>query len=148
MYPPLDYVSRHRERELRRQWKREHRARGMTYPKLATIGMVALTAITIPAEMRAKRIKGLTVTDTSIWLRRMAARELMTLDEQAGGQPRVTWTNYRPCWICKRPLIGLEADHRFRLDLKFEGFRIPCSPECPELERVRLDSKRRKRLTV
>jgi hypothetical protein len=140
-YPVLDYVSPRRERQLRREWKAAYKARGMKYPRLPTVGFVEVTAIRIPEWAWAKRIKGLTDTNKSIWLRRILARELMREDEDAGGTPRVTWTSMRKCRICRRVLLGPEAENRFMLDLKFTGEWTACGPECLELEASRIESK-------
>jgi hypothetical protein len=144
MYPVMDKVSPQRERELRAEWKRDYKSLGKKYPRLPTIGLVELSVITVPAWARKKAVKGLTITETSVWLRRINARELMREDQRSGGIPQVTWTSCRPCRICKRTLIGLEAEHRFFLDLRMTGEWTTCGPDCAPLEHERLSRRGRK----
>ena len=144
MYPALDHVSPRRERQLRREWKAKYKALGLKYPRLPTIGFVETTAIKIPEWAFAKRIKGLTETDNSIWLRRILARELMREDEDAGGTPRVTWTSWKVCRICRRNLLGPEAENRFFLDLRITGEWTCCGPDCQDIERARLEAPKNK----
>lgn len=139
---PLPYQSPvSMERGRRREGRRIAKAQGKKYPRLRTIVLVELDVITCPEWAWHKAVKGLTRTDKSIWLRRILARTLAREDEDAGGQPKLTFTQYRPCNICKRALLGVEAEHRWSLDRKFEGARIPCSPECTEIEFSRLQSR-------
>lgn len=130
---------------MRREWKKRYKDLGLKYPRLPTIGFVEVTAITIPDWAWAKRIKGLTDTKMSIWLRRILARELMREDEAAGGTPKVTWTSMRKCRICRRVLIGAEAENRFFLDLKVTGEWTACGPDCVQLEAVRLQSQQQRK---
>lgn len=126
---------------MRREWKAAYKARGMKYPRIPTIGFVELDVITVPEWAWAKRIKGLTDTRKNIWLRRILARELMREDEAAGGTPKVTWTSTRRCRICRRVLLGVDAENRFLLDLKMCGEWTTCSPECVEIEASRIESQ-------
>lgn len=132
--PPIEGRTPRQERRIRRVARQNYKARGQTFPRLATIGFVELTAIKVPEWAWAKKIPGLEDTDRSVWLRRILARELFREDEDAGGSPKITFTYWRPCKICKRSLIGPEAEHRWDLDRKWEGSRIPCSPDCCEVE--------------
>ena len=147
-YPPLDHVSPREERRLRREWKAEYKARGMQYPRLHTLGFVELDRIKVPEWAWYKRIKGLTADDKHIWLRRILARELFREDQDAGGHPKITFAPYRPCKICKRPLIGPEAEQRFLLDLTYAGKYSICGPDCVETERIMLEAKAAKRARV
>lgn len=121
-----------RERLRRRIEKYEARALGRTWPKLTTILKVELDQIPMPNWAREKAIKGLTLTDSVVWLKRIAGRKLEALDRECGGNPRVTTTQYRPCPICRRPLIGEEAEARWELDKTFTGTQVPCGPTCLE----------------
>jgi hypothetical protein len=112
---------------------------------LAHIALVELDAIDVPGWARRKAIRGLSVERDKIWLRRIAANLLARLDIEAGGQPKVTPTEFRRCGICDRPLLGEEAQIRFDLDRRFEGHRIPCGPDCVELERIHLEQRRGRR---
>lgn len=141
MNPPLQHCTARRERQLRKQWRREYKERGEKYPKLATIGLVELDAITCPEWAWFKAVPGLTRTDKIIWLRRILARHLVREDQDAGGNPKITFTYYRPCKICKRPLIGPDAENRWNLDRRWEGWRIPCAPDCVECEQRVIESK-------
>lgn len=146
-FGPIPYVSLSGyERIRRRAEKKNLKARGIPYPKLASIGLIELTAITVPEWAKAKRIKGLTITDTSVWLRRISARKLESEDRAAGGKPRITFTEMRSCKICKRLLLGQDAEWRQRLDKKWEGFRIPCGPDCVGIERDNIDFSQQQKL--
>lgn len=125
-----------KERYWRRQEKKALRARGLKVPKLTQVGLVELAAISVPEWARSKAIRGLTLTETSVWISRVPARRLMREDEAAGGKPKVAWTTYRRCKICQRPLLGLEAERRHQLDKRFEGARAICGPDCVEVEQA------------
>lgn len=125
-----------------RIWRREEdrefaRNCGFKLPLLKQIARVDVTAIRVPTWARDKAIKGLTLTDSTVWLRRQAANMLCKLDQEAGGDPKLTTTPYRRCQVCSRVLLGPEAEARFELDRKFEGQRITCGPACAELEKAR-----------
>lgn len=130
-----------KERYWLREEKKALRARGLKVPKLAQVGLVELAAISVPDWARSKAIRGLTLTDTSIWLSRVPARRLMREDEAAGGKPKVAWTTYRRCKICQRPLLSLEAERRQQLDKRFEGERAICGPDCVEYEQANIAAK-------
>lgn len=131
-----------RREKVARKLDRERRAaRGMATPRMRTILLVQLDAIAMPEWARRKAVKGLTVTETSIWLGRIAGRALERADRAAGGSPRVTPVGYRPCRVCKRPRLGLDAEHRLELDRKWNGDRIPCGPECAEIQAARARRK-------
>lgn len=127
-------AARRLDKTLRRMWKR-------SVPTLKTIGLVELTAIPMPEWARKKAVKGLTLTDSSVWLRRIAANFLARMDREAGGSPGLTTTEYRRCRLCGQPLLGPEAVARWELDRKIEGHRLPCSPACLEMERARKDRR-------
>lgn len=114
-------------------------------PKLRMVAMVETTALAIPAWARAKAVKGLTGDAGRIWLGRIAANLLARLDREAGGSPRLTMTAYRQCKVCGRALLGVAAEHRLELDRRFEGERIPCSPDCVEVQAARQKRKGRPR---
>ena len=132
-----------RERNQRHADRRDRAARGLSTPKVHQIALVELDLITVPDWARQKAIKGLSITETSIWLRRIAANKLASLDIEAGGCPRLTPTAYRRCKQCGRPLLGVDAEGRLDLDRKFEGDRIPCGPECLEIINQRRETPRR-----
>lgn len=141
-FGPTPYQSlASRERYWRREEKKALRARGLKVPKLAQVGLVELAAISVPDWARSKAIRGLTLTETSIWLSRVPARRLIREDEAAGGKAKVAWTTYRRCKICQRPLLGLEAERRQQLDKKYEGERAICGPDCVEYEQANIAAK-------
>jgi hypothetical protein len=141
-YGPLPWQSlASKERYWRREEKKALRARGLKVPKLAQIGLVELAAISVPDWARSKAIRGLALTDKSVWLSRVPARRLMREDEAAGGKPKIAWTTYRRCKICQRPLLGLEAERRQQLDKKWEGARILCGPDCSSYESAIIESQ-------
>lgn len=141
--PVWRWPANRRERAARKIDRERRAARGMATPRLRTVMLVELDAIPMPEWARRKAIQGLTLTESSVWLGRIAGRILEREDQRAGGSPRVTVERYRPCRVCKRPLLGLDAERRLELDRKWNGERIPCGPECAEIQAARL--KRRGR---
>ena len=99
--------------------------------------MVELSALTVPEWARKKAIRGLTITDTKVWLGRIAANFLARLDREAGGVSRITLSEYRRCGICDRPLLGVEAVERFEQDRRFAGEFTKCGPDCVQRDRRR-----------
>jgi len=138
--------------EVEPAWKRDRRMRamlrerlkrdGLTMPKLATIVRVDLDRIWVPAWAQAKAIRDLTVTQSSVWLGRIAANVLARIDREAGGKPVLTPTLYRRCPQCDRALLGDEAQARWEMDLSYTGRQLPCGPEC--IERARALKARKK----
>lgn len=124
---------------LRRAKRRAKENRSRTFARLATVGHVELDKIPMPDWAKAKAVRGLTLTDRSIWLRRISARKLMREDEAAGGTPRVTFTVWRFCQICQRSRLGLEAEYKAHVD-RLGPRNPPCGPDCLEIERHRLES--------
>ena len=135
--PPATGSLAWEERAQRKRDRAQRASRGLTTPRLRQVALVELDKIPVPQWARDKAIPGLTLTGDSVWLGRIAARALARLDESVGGRPRLTFEVYRPCRVCWRPLLGAMAEHRLELDRKFEGWRIPCGPECVEIEAVR-----------
>jgi hypothetical protein len=126
-----------RERIQRAADAERYHVQGNAQPHLRTIALVELDAINVPEWARRKAIKGLTLTADSVWLGRIAANALAELDRQAGGSPKMTKSVYRRCKICKKPLLGPEAESRLDADRKVWGDGIPCGPDCLELMRAK-----------
>ncbi len=126
-----------RERAQRREVRNLFRQWHLKLPRLQTVFLVELDQIYVPAWARAKAVKGLTVTASTVWLKRIAATALAALDREAGGDPMLTRTSYRRCGICGRALLGAEAEARWELDKQSEGHRLPCGPDCIELQKVK-----------
>jgi hypothetical protein len=99
---------------------------------LRQIGGVELTG-PLPQWAREKAIKGLTLTESSVWLSRKYARKLYR--ESPGAKLTMTW--YRPCKLCGRVLIGIEAKIRAELDQKRDGRKLPCAADCEEVRERR-----------
>jgi hypothetical protein len=123
------------ERAGRRARRKLFRALGKPLPRVATIVRVRLGALAMPDWARRKAIKGLTLTEDTVWLRRIAGVYLARLDAEAGGEPEMTWAEYRRCTLCGRPLLDAEAELRAETDARFGGDQIPCSAECVELSK-------------
>jgi hypothetical protein len=140
---PFWAPAKKRERLARKLDRERRKAQGLSTPRLRTILLVELDAIYVPDWAKKKAVPGLTLTRESIWLGRIAGRILEREDRAAGGNPRVTAEVYRPCKCCKRPLLGLAAEERLSLDRRFHGDRIPCSPECAEIQAARTKRKGR-----
>ncbi len=126
-----------RTRDDRWRDERLRRRFGWKTPRLVQIALVEPEAIDVPGWALAKAIPGLTSDRSKVWLRRIAANLLCRLDQEAGGTPKLTVTSYRPCRLCGRALLDAEAEGRLALDRQYEGHRIPCGPDCMELEKAR-----------
>lgn len=126
--------------ESRRHWrldrKQELHWRGIPQARMQRIRGVRITAIPMPGWARERRIRGLSFTESFVWLWPRDARFLMRLDHEAGGSPYCAETEYRLCPVCTRPLIGDEARARRRLDESCAtGRQLPCGGECIEASR-------------
>jgi hypothetical protein len=121
---------RWRDERIRRQF-------GWKTPRLKEIALVEPEAIDVPGWALAKAIPGLESNRDKVWLGRIAANLLCRMDQEAGGTPQLTVAKYRRCNLCGRALLDAEAESRFDLDRQYEGHRIPCGPDCTELERAR-----------
>lgn len=130
-----------RERLIRAEDRHMRKMRGATTPRMQTIALVELEAIDVPDWAIKKAVPGLSRGPRRIWLRRIAARSLARLDMQAGGSPRLTFEDYRQCRVCGCPRLGLDAEARLELDRKFEGWKIPCSPDCLEVAQRGISKK-------
>lgn len=125
-------------RRYRQERLEEMRVRGIKATRKVRILGVRITAILMPDWVAERRVKGLSFTGSFVWLRRRDARFLMRLDREAGGEPYATETEYRPCSVCNRPLIGDDARMRRDLDESCRTGRAkPCGSECIEAERDR-----------
>jgi hypothetical protein len=125
-----------RERRLKREDRQRFAVQGATYPTLKQVGLVELDAIYVPDWARAKAVKGLPLTASSVWLRRIAANKLANLDREAGGEPKLTLAWFRRCMLCGRACLGAEAENRLALDRKVNGSQIPCGPDCLDVSRA------------
>lgn len=125
------------DRALRGEYRRNAKEWGITVPRLKTVVQVQTDAIPIPGWAREKAIAGLASDSTQVWLGRIDAAVLASMDRQAGGTPRLTTTLYRRCRVCSRPLLGVAAQERFEQDRQFGGTQIPCGPDCLETARAR-----------
>ena len=139
--PIWQRTAEQRDRAARRLDRERRKARGLSTPRLRTILLVELDAISMPAWARRKAIRGLTITASTVWLGRIDGRVLERLDRQCGGHPKVTSERYRRCRVCKRPLLGLDAEHRLELDRRWAGDGTPCSQECVEIAAARQKRK-------
>jgi hypothetical protein len=123
-------------RRYRQERLEEMRVRGIRPARKVRILGVRITAIPMPEWVKERAIKGLSLTESFVWLRRRDARFLMRLDREAGGEPYATETEYRRCKICSRPLIGDAARMRRDLDeSSFTGRYKACGSDCIEAER-------------
>ena len=116
--------------------------------RIHVIALVELDKIDLPIWAEVKAIKGLTLTKKSVWLRRKYARYLEREDIAAGGKPKLTFTWWKPCKLCKRQLLGLDAENRYRLD-QAEGTKVgtryaPCDEDCIEIERQRKENPKKR----
>lgn len=76
-------------------------------------------------------VKGLGKTSRRVWLWDKDSKRLIGLDRSAGGRPRVTRAELRHCLNCGRPLVGIEAEQRRKLDESGpDGRRQPCGVDC------------------
>jgi hypothetical protein len=91
-------------------------------------------------------IKGLAHTSRRVWLWDKDSKRLIGLDRAAGGRPRVTRTELRTCPLCARPLVGIEAERRRKLDQSGpDGRKQPCGVDCARDRESRVWKKLSKR---
>jgi len=134
-----------RERAERREARRIAKDRGNTYPHLRTIGHLEIKS-GIPEWCIAWAVPNLTLTNTSIWLGKKYARQLAWHCTKQRIPFRLTWTAWRPCKLCHRFLLGLDAEHRWELDRRYEGHRIPCGPDCLDIHWERIEARDARRV--
>lgn len=85
----------------------------------------------MPAWVTGRRIRGLTFTDSIVWLRPRDAKLLIEMDQENGGEATYAETEFRRCPVCNRPLLGDAAACRRRLDESARTGRMkPCGSEC------------------
>lgn len=76
-------------------------------------------------------VKGLGKTSRRVWLWDKDSKRLIGMDRAAGGRPRVTRAELRHCMACGRPLVGIEAEQRRKLDVGGpDGRKQPCGVDC------------------
>lgn len=132
-------VGRHSLRDA----NRELRKRG-ALPRPRYAQKVILTAIPIPIEIQAKRLKAFHPMKNGVWLRnRRLAKRLVELDRALGGQGFMQPVEYRRCRVCRRLLVGHESwDYRERMREPKQEWDTPfgqkCGVEC------RLNPRRKK----
>ena len=118
-------------RRYRQEKVEDRRNRGIKIARVQRIRGVRITAIPMPAWAAERRIKGLSFSDSFVWLMPSDARFLMRLDHEAGGDPHCAETEFRRCPVCNRPLIGDDARMRRDLDESAQtGRQKPCGAEC------------------
>jgi hypothetical protein len=95
---------------------------------------VATTAIVIPQWARARTLAELTQSYDHVWLRSgILARRVAAMDRESGGNPTCDRMEIRRCKVCKRWLVGANAERRRMLDESaIDGRKLPCGPECLE----------------
>lgn len=122
----------YRRMEMRRQ-RAARKARGIRERQRRWIARIDVDAIAVPEWARRRAVRGLSGSETHVWLRRGDARALEHLDREAGGSPVVTEVEFRYCGVCGRPLIGEEAAARRLSDMGGRtADQLPCSGECYE----------------
>lgn len=118
----------------RREKKRVMRKRGIKPARKLWITCVVVTAIEIPKWASYYSHRAFSRSKQHVWFKgrpRTHAKRLIAEDRAAGGEPEVTTVEYRRCPVCKRPMLGLEAEVRRRIDESWiQGRDVPCSGEC------------------
>lgn len=126
------------QRQRRREHKAELKVRRIREARVKRIWLVSLSAIPMPAWAADRRIPGLSFGPSTVWLRPSDARFLLARDRECGGTPRFSETEYRPCPVCHRPLLGAQAAERRRLDESCNtGRQLPCGEDCIEASKDR-----------
>jgi hypothetical protein len=129
----MDRSNWDRRREWRKQRKEELKSRDVKLARKRWIWCVRITAIPMPAWCQKRRIKGLSFTDSLVWLKPRDAQFLIARDQECGGSPVFAETEYRKCPVCGRPLISEDAKLRRMLDESgMTGRQKPCGSECLE----------------
>lgn len=118
-------------REKRRERNAELKMRGITRCYKRRVCCVTITATPMPEWCYKRRIRGLTMSHSRVWLRPKDAWVLRCLDLEIGGRPTITEAEYRRCPVCWRPLLGEDAEARRELnESSFTARQIPCGDGC------------------
>ena len=123
---------RNRQPRWRRARRQAMKAQGITPAERQWIWNVRIGGLAaIPDWARDAAVRGLGQTETTVWLWPVDGRRLVKQDRAAGGLPEVQVVEVRRCQVCSRPLVGVDADRRRRLDESGpDGRSIPCSDQC------------------
>lgn len=128
-------------RKMRIERRHQLRLRGIKPNRVTMLYRVDVTAIKLPRWALDAAVPELSRSDRHVWLTRSNAKALEELDRQVGGDPKLTEVEYRRCPVCRRMLIGEDAELRRRMNEScMTGEQIPCDSEC--LARHRLKGRR------
>lgn len=121
-----------RKPRFRAARRREMKAQGTLPARRQWIYSIEPQALEVlPEWATGNSVKGLGKTARRVWLWDKDSKRLIGLDRAAGGRPRVTRAELRHCLSCSRPLVGIEAEQRRKLDESGpDGRRQPCGVDC------------------
>jgi hypothetical protein len=133
---------RNRQPRFRRHNRQLRNLAGIRNANRNWIALVRLTLLDIPSWSLAAAIPGLSVVADAIWLSRKDARKLAREERESGGRAIVQTFEFRRCEVCRRPLVGAEAEERRRLIiLSPEARRRPCGPNCAADRKLKVWSR-------
>lgn len=85
----------------------------------------------VPEWAREAAVRGLGRLSDKVWLWPTDARKLNREAYKAGWRCLMTRTELRHCSVCSRPMVGIEADQRRKLDESGPNGRLqPCGLNC------------------
>lgn len=120
-------------RDLRRSRHENLRCRQTKATRAHRIICVGLSELAMPEWAHKKRVRGLSMTVSTVWLERKDALFLAARDREVGGDPILSEAEFRRCSVCDRPLLGQDAMARRRTEESSStGQQIPCGPTCIE----------------
>jgi hypothetical protein len=87
----------------------------------------------IPEGAKAVAVRGMASSSNRIWLWPTDAKRLIREVQRRGGRCDSTRVEIRNCGVCAKPLVGLEAEKRRKLDEgSADGRLLPCGPKCQD----------------
>lgn len=127
----------HLQRQERKAVRDRLRYKGIKPTRRQWMTCVVVTAIEIPSWALERAHPKMSQSERHVWFAgrpRRPAKTLIGLDRDAGGDPEVVTVEWRPCPVCGRILLALEAEDRRKLDETRGGLQMPCGAECGSTE--------------
>jgi hypothetical protein len=143
-YGPAKGEPGYRNRKPRwRRFQRQTRSQaGIRNANRNWVALVRLKLLDLPAWSIAASIPGLGWDTQSVWLSRPDARRLARQERDSGGRAVVQVFEFRRCDVCRRPLVGAEAEERRRLIVLSPVARSrTCGPRCADDKKLKVWSR-------
>lgn len=122
-------------RRWRKQERRELKAKGIAPTRIRRAICVRLVGMEVPEWFLEHRIRHLSATAHTVWLRPRQAKHLEHLADEAGAHAILAEAEFRLCEQCGRPLLGEDAKARRRIvESAVTGRQKPCGADCFEAQ--------------